>query len=155
VYVEIAGLAAAACLYVMAGALWFASRQVRAAAPLRDAAIAEVVVGAGLAIRAWAPDSDHGPVLVAATIAHGAHGLRILAALRRLRGWSPGTGWATAGRAGVSAAAALGLVLPAHAYAGLGLAYLLMAGLYAAITFPAFSDAEPELRAPLHLVGGC
>jgi uncharacterized membrane protein YcfT len=108
VYVEIAGLAAAACLYVMAGALWFASRQVRAAAPLRDAAIAEVVVGTGLAIRAWAPDSDHGPILVAATIAHGAHGLWILAALRRLRGWSPGTGWATAGLAGVSAAAALG-----------------------------------------------
>ncbi len=153
--VELAAVASAACLFVLAMALWVASRHVRLREALRDAARAEFGVGCGLLVRVWAPDSEYGALLVLATLAYAAHGVWIHMAMRRLRGWDPAPGWHAAVMVAAVTTVGAGLWWPGAAYAGLGLCYLLMAGVYAAVLVPALRGTTGHEKAPLALLGVC
>jgi diguanylate cyclase (GGDEF)-like protein len=155
-YVEIVAVACAASVYLLAAVLWVAAGRVPEGTALRQAAIAEAVVGTGLLLRAWAPHSEYGPILVVATVAYGAHAVWLWTALRELRRqpWWPA--WAGTALGSVALCAAAGLVWPGAAYAGLGAAYVTMALMYAACLGPALRGVNDEQRTPLRLLAaGC
>ena len=124
--------AAAACQVVLASVLWLAAPRVRARDSLRLAALSCAVAAVGTLLRAWEPSARYSMASALSVVAYVGHAALTLATLRTVSGnKSPLAGltpWLLLG----GAASLAGLVLPAIASLGHGLAYVIAALMYGA-----------------------